>query len=302
MFEHSAHKANQESLNEVVLFGLIGAFLTESKLDANFMRSLSSSDVASLFSLPTTEKEDISGEPQYSTISSIVSVEKRGALADYADLLANVLYKAGMALKDNNLSDLSSLLEKENIDDVDTALDVISRNLSSVIQSLDDRHFVSIKREGSEHMVELPFFKNARRMVSSVFMKKCLNQSGALDHVTRKLSDMIAAPSVRTINTLIFLDILSYCSGDGEEEIKSEDTSNRSSSAIGKEVSMRCAAVVACWKLSGAIQQLVAARGLNDIKVNPILLSTFLDLVPKPNTVNNCTYHAFIPHETGQKW
>ena len=88
MFEHAAPTAYQESLNEVVLFGLIGAFLTESTLNATFMRGMSASDVASLFSLPITQKEELSQEHQESGLASLLTVEKRGAMADYAVSIA----------------------------------------------------------------------------------------------------------------------------------------------------------------------------------------------------------------------
>lgn len=99
MFEHMAPLAAQDSLTEVVLFGLIGAFLTECSLNATFMRGLSASDVASLFSLPTTQPEKLPQEQQDSGLAAVVTMEKRGGLAEYADLLASVSYHAGAALK-----------------------------------------------------------------------------------------------------------------------------------------------------------------------------------------------------------
>jgi hypothetical protein len=328
MFEHAAHTASQQSLNEVVLFGLIGAFLTESTLNATFMRGLSASDVASLFSLPITQKEELPQEQQDSGLSALLTMEKRGALADYADMLANVAYHAGAALKDNEHVDLSSLLEKENLEDADTSLELASRNLTNVIQSLDDRHFVSVKRGGDEQMVELPFLKNARRMVSAVFLKRCellgdVPNPTSAGSTPSKLQDMIAAPSVRTINTLLALGILAPRGGeeDGEDEKKSGETDSTSngnsggsgsgsgSSNIGREVAMRCAAVVACWQLSNTIQQLAASQSseLKDTVVTPIQLSIFLDSIPKTqnesdNNDDRSTFERFVPRETGQKW
>jgi hypothetical protein len=276
-----------------------------------------------MFTLPTTEKQELSEEHQASGLAAVLTMEKRGAMADYSDMLANVAYHAGAALKDNEHTDLSSLLEKENLEDADTSLELSSRNLTNVIQSLDDRHFVSVKQAGDETMVELPFLKNARRMVASVFQKRCEQladvPTASCKH-TSKLNDMVAAPSVRTINTLLSLGILTRGSGEGAEEEKagdmdrpntstSDSDSASGSSTIGKEVSMRCAAVVACWKLALTIQQLAASQSseLKEATVTPIQLSIFLDSIPKPVSDSSgcdesCPFERFIPHETGQKW
>jgi hypothetical protein len=310
MFEHTAHTASQESLNEVVLFGLIGAFLTESTLNATFMRGLSGSDVASLFSLPTMQKEELPEEHQESGLTSLLTIEKRGAMADYADMLANVAYHAGAALQENDHVDLSSLLERENLEDEQSSLELSSRNLTNVIQSLDDRHFVSVKKGRDEEMVELPFLKNARRMICSIFLKRCEHFKSAStvsdNHEFCKLCDMIPAPSVRTVNTLFSLGILARSSDEGAVEMKTDDdkctdsVSSPSSSTIGNEVAIRCAAVVACWQLSQAIAQ----QASPDLKVTPIQLSIFLDSVPKLDAGKSSfkSVETFVPKETGQKW
>lgn len=315
MFERAAHSANQSSLSDVVLFGLIGAFLTESTLNATFMRGLSASDVASLFSLPTMEREELPQEHQHGGLASCLTMEKRGALADYADMIANTLYHAGAVLQENDHVDLSSFLEKENLEDSETSLELASRNLATVIQSLDDRHFVSVKKGDDEQMIELPFLKNARRMVCSVFQKRYehfKDGSSSADLVHIKLSEVIPAPSVRTINTLLSLGILERRSDVGADEMKEgEDAAEKqgdsscssNSSAIGKEVSMRCAAVVACWKLCGLIQQ----SATSDVKVTPVQLSIFLDTLPTSNDNDSresegAPRELFSPEETGQKW
>jgi hypothetical protein len=235
-------------------------------------------------------------------------------------MLANVAYHAGAALKDNEHPDLSSLLERENLEDKDTSLESSSRNLISVIQSLDDRHFVSIKRTGVEHMVELPFLKNARRMVYTVFLKRCqlLDDVTASSEDILKVNEMIASPSVRTINTLLSLGILKRSSDEGAAESKEGDvvvsdssasSGGSGSSTIGKEVSMRCAAVVACWQLANAIQHAAGPSASNGVHVTPIQLSIFLDALPKCSgdgdgggDHDGTSFEAFIPHETGQKW
>ena len=237
------------------------------------------------------------------------------------DMLASCAYHAGAALKDNE--------HPENLEDVNTSLEASSRNLTNVIQSLDDRHFVSVKHGDEETMIELPFLKNARRMVSAVFLKRCEQLDDVpttSDRNSAKLNDMIAAPSVRTINALLSLGILSRTTGDnGAEENKTGDQKEDNSfntntsinpntsgkSTIAQEVSMRCAAVVACWQLANAIQQVALSpqnSELQKMKVTPIQLSIFLDTLPKPandSTVTNViskSHEIFVPHETGQKW
>mmetsp|Transcript_26866 Transcript_26866/g.45328 ORF Transcript_26866/g.45328 Transcript_26866/m.45328 type:complete len:317 (+) Transcript_26866:3-953(+) len=316
MFEEAARTANQNNLNDVVLFGLIGAFLTESTLNATFMRGLSASDVASLFSLPTMQKEELPQEHQHGGLASCLTMEKRGALADYADMIANTLYHAGAVLQENGHIDLSSLLEKENLEDNETSLELACRNLAAVIQSLDDRHFASVKKGNDELMIELPFLKNARRMVFSVFQKRhehFKDANTSTEQVYTKLSEMLPAPSVRTVNSLLSLGILERRDDVGADEMKvGEDIAenqgdvtgkSNSSSAIGKEVSMRCAAMVACWRLSELIQQ--TAPG--DMKVTPVQLSIFLDSLPTTgqDDVRDsvcASIEVFSPHETGQKW
>lgn len=316
MFERAAHTANQSSLSDVVLFGLIGAFLTESTLNSTFMRGMSASDVASLFSLPTMQREELPQEHQHGGLASCLTMEKRGALADYADMIANTLYHAGAALQENDHVDLSSLLEKENLEDAETPLELACRNLATIIQSLDDRHFVSVKKGSEEQMIELPFLKNARRMVCSVFQKRYehfKDASSSAELVHTKLSAMLPAPSVRTINTLLSLGILECRHDMGADETKTgEDNSDNqgessnkgsNSSAIGKEVSMRCAAVVACGKLCELIQQISTA----DMKVTPIQLSIFLDTLSTASGDNSrdsvgASREQFSAEETGQKW
>lgn len=288
MFEHMTQLAHQESLNDVVLFGLIGAFLSESKLNATFMRGLSASDISSLFSVPMTQRVD---DLESKELSSVVTMEIRGGMADYADLLANVSYSAGAALIENGFDDLSSLLEKENLDSSETSLETSCRSISSRIQSLDDRHFIASKCSRKDEMIELPFLKNARRMVMAVLLRKLGDSEEQDGIISERLREMIPAPSVCTVNTLFQMGILSYTCSDIGEEAK-----------IEKELAVRNAAVVACYELCASIEKIRLDRAKSaKHEITPIQLSKFLDAVPSGiDTINGVS--KFIPIETGKKW
>jgi hypothetical protein len=45
MYEHRCGEAIQQSLADIVLFGIFGAYIANNKLDANFMRSQTASDI-----------------------------------------------------------------------------------------------------------------------------------------------------------------------------------------------------------------------------------------------------------------
>lgn len=51
MYEHRCSEAMQQSLSDIVLFGIFGAYIANNKLDANFMRSQTASDIGTRISI-----------------------------------------------------------------------------------------------------------------------------------------------------------------------------------------------------------------------------------------------------------
>jgi hypothetical protein len=128
-FEPRATEAGQKSLADVILFGIIGAYITHQNLDAAFMKNLSSSDVGQFFSIPRMEKQ--------ASEHSWMTIEVPGAMVSYADLLSAVLQSAGSALLDAGYRDIGSFIRSCAGDGSDAAH--VVRRLGEVLRCMDDR-------------------------------------------------------------------------------------------------------------------------------------------------------------------
>lgn len=171
-YEFRSIEANQDSLSSVVLFGVLGAYLSQSDLNAEFMRTCKVLEVAKLFSLPVTEKANILSEDE--SLLSVISMEKKGGLYDYGVMLTNALNQTGKELVDNGCLNLSLLLSNylTGSDNNEHSIDSILKSIAQKVAYFDDRHFVSVldRSSGAEDMSELCFFKNLHRLIFDIYI------------------------------------------------------------------------------------------------------------------------------------
>ena len=254
-----------------------------------------------------------------------ITMEKRGALADLTDLYATVLTDAGSTLQSRGLSDMASLFAERLSGETD--MESACRDLSGIIPSLDDRHFVSVQRttppvvrfedsstshnhHQDEVMSELCFLKNARRLLCALSAKAAAAQSptwtsfpGASFH-TDTVS--LAAPSVPGINALLHLGIIAChplnTASSSSESVNTETLlKSIEAGGLGSEVALRAVAVVACHKVAEAIASRLGSAncGQEGVVVSPLQLSIYLDHV---NIAGEEFTNTFIPEESGSKW
>ena len=172
-FENQTSLANQDTLKDVITYGVMSMFLTSMKLNSATMVSMSSPDISEMFSLPRLSRNT---GLENSLSTGGFTVESRGGLADYADLLAITLVSTGRQLMERGFESFTSFLMK--VLESNNNIPEILRSICSEILSFDDRHFVSIQNtiNNSEDMLELCFFKNIRRLLLDVMIILNRNQ------------------------------------------------------------------------------------------------------------------------------
>jgi hypothetical protein len=287
--------------------------------------------------MPMTEPVELDGEQK--TTMSFLTIEKRGGLADLAEMYATVLTETGALLRSRGYPDFASLFGQ--LYSTESSIENLSREMSAIVQSLDDRHFVSVQRtspsvtfalpsqdsdsstsERSEVMSELCFHKNARRLLYAVCAKAATQNppwpSVAPAQMHSDVSSL-AAPSVKGINALLQLGILTKHPGnvcvkgqdDEEEEVEEEGRSDLQQllwtverKGMGSEVAMRAAAVVACHRLAEAVASKLRGAGAADLVVTPLKVSIYLDsvMLSESPVVGATAKDMFIPRESGGKW
>ena len=321
-FENRASEAQQPSLKDVVLFGVLGSYLSSSSIGTSYLVGLSASDVSRLFCIPTMEKtlplDSETGQP-----ISCFSVETRGALAKYADLLTNTAVFAGRSLENLGDKDFASFIRKLFTDFVDTneesklngewpkfsslftvgqeevfceKFEKLVSDLVSTIISMDDRHFTQLmKRESTEDieaeaMLELSFHKNARRLIWDI-IERLKHADESLEHRRSKFGfSILAAPSCRSITTLFQMGILERKNADSVCTLQ-KVIDDLGKAGIGTVVAVRAGAVVACHLLADEIN----SSG-EDLQVTPIEVSLYLDAICDESTP------VFSPTEGGEKF
>ena len=315
-FEKDCSALNQNSLREVLIFGMISMILSSKQLDSNMMVSMCERDIAEIFGIPT-----LSADLAASSLG--IHVESRSKLMDYAEILNRTLVLSGRALIRKGYKDLSSMLqdllsESRHIED-------LCRIISSDLVSLDDRHFVTIQHaENTEkdEVLELCFFNNVKRMIYDVLpiVQKATNPSL---HIPG-LDQCSGALTSRAISSLFQLGILQLksrrqqsegCSAEGNDPQQfGADILSLNTLGIGDVVSIRTAAVVACDRLCEAINSKLDASvassiesGNNDVgvtaqsatakaHVTPMKLSLYLESVCRTDMP------CFWPSEGAEKW
>lgn len=129
-FEPMAHLAGQQSLSEVVLFGIIGSHITKQSLDARFMKSMTSVEVSQLFSIPRLQKQQ--------SEHSWMSVEVPGPMIAYADILSSALVQdGGVLLSAAGYEGISNWLRDVLASECD--VESMCRNMPRNLAGLDDR-------------------------------------------------------------------------------------------------------------------------------------------------------------------
>ena len=296
----------------MILFGLIGAFLnnTASSLDGDFLRARTLASVSYLFSLPISESVPIEGLPQ-----TCFSMEKRGALVEYAELLADVCTTTGRELTQLKAKEIGNIIKSV----VTTPNDAQSTlySLSETISGFDDR--VEVQFEGSK--LVLPFFKNARRLLH--------NLPASLQSRDTATALTLAAPSVRTVSALIQLGILAApvsvsvtpaVSGSAVDISPLSDASVAVdvavalesrvllSASLAEDVAIRCAAVVACHQIAEQLTLLSRSTmpEWEGLSISPYGVSLFLERVcdtaaAAAAATDGCRV-LFIPHDINMKW
>jgi len=184
-----APRCGQETLGEVVLFGVLGMYLSGTSLGASSLATTTASDVASTFSIPMLEEVEDQSLPG-------VRIERRGPLASYADRLAQQLQAAGRRLGTLGHADFAGLVRAAFATGSAAGA---AGFLASQLEGLHDAG----PAEGVEG--QLAFHKNALRLVADVHARCGPRDTGlSLPDV----GELMAAPSVDTISALLQLGVL----------------------------------------------------------------------------------------------
>ena len=264
-----------------------------------------------------------------------VSMERRGGLADLAELYATVLTETGTILQSRGHRDMASLLAERLSGGTD--VEMLSRDLASILTSLDDRHFVSVQCTSSgitpqdttstEVMSELCFHKNARRLLHAV---SAASRAPPGCDALHKDKTCLAAPSARGINALLRLGVLTSHAhrldtqegaDEGDEGGEGGHSNSRTllrhveRGGMGSEVALRAVAVVACQRLAAAVQAQLSGgtSGADEVVISPLKMSIYLDSVVNSvgeggvegasvENSQNDVKGLFIPKESGRKW
>jgi hypothetical protein len=318
-FEHRSKEASQENLSDVILYGVIGAFLSNTDLHAQFMKSSNTSDCGRLFSLPMMQTEE--------SKSSLFTVETKGALYDYANMLSETMIITGKQLLEQGYADLYSLLidclriTLQESQDSLTTIDLLVKKIADKLTWLDDRHFVSVREvnSGQEEISELHFFKNIRRLLYFLHLRiieknedNSISANSALSlwkHVipSEPFDNMLASPSCRGINALFQLGILTPKSVSSDTHEISFDKIEEG--GIETEVSIRATATMACHMLCDAINAKLlntidAQKTLQRDEITPFKISLYLDYILEADSCRNvvCSNFVYIPHSGSDRW
>ncbi len=200
------------------------------------MRSRTVSSVSNLFSIPVSESAPIEGLPQ-----SCFSIEKRGALVEYAELLASTCSTTGQELAKNKAPDLGSVIRPIITNQSPSSSSIVFTSLSESVSGFDDR--VEVVSDSGAALV-LPFYKNARRLLHD--LPPALTAACPLCFA-------VPAPSILTVSALVQLGILATAGAGGEGGVRSE--------SLADDVAIRCAAVVACHRVAELLQLVGGKEG-----------------------------------------
>lgn len=318
--EDMAHLAHQSSLADVVLFGVIGAHIANSALDAKFLRNMTSSDASSLFSLPRHQ--------QVPSEHSWITIEKPGGMLPYADLLSDTMSYYGREMQRDGSRDWQQMLSKLTSGAGSMAHACIM--IASRLDRFDDR-YLDLGTSGAAPScmpVELCFFKNLRRLLHDLH---CIADIAMRDAEAPQATDAtkaraaalapfrlskrgglrtaIAAPSASTVQNLERFQVLRIRSDKPAAEATAADATTEAQLPevvrdAAYEAAVRCAAIVACHHISDMLIERLVRLGLHssaeDAAINPIRVSILLDSYPM-NESQAVTNH-FVPKVTGNKW
>ena len=311
-YEVRAKEANQSNLQDVIFFGIIGTYLTKGNIDAALMQSLRVSDLGELFSLPLFERNKAL-EQSYNL--PIATIETKGGLYDYAELLVNTLHACGAGLSQRGFPDISSYL-LHLLSSHHSTEDVV-RAVSQLCPQLDDREVVSVTSmaSGEQQVVELPFLRNARRLVYEVIrcVRRCHRDAvygadnaavaaamGGLCAVAP--DDMLAAPSLRCLSSLLRLGLLhahsdteSPSSSSPADDIEGDRASSEGDQGIAVNIagvagalSVRAAALIACHRLADTIATALSPHPPGTMTVTPMGLGVYLEWLGRDLPLEYC--------------
>lgn len=267
--------ASQETLADVVLFGVLGMFIANSKIDAAFMAACGPSDVSSLFNIPMHVSKEI--QPG-------ISVDERGPLADLADLLANTLQRTGRRLAEQKYPDLGGALL--HIADAGGSAAELVTKVAQLIEGFDDVEVVQL----NDTMFQIPFQKNAQRLVADLyhrFRERC-DKFAFPDY-----SSLYAAPSASSVTTLIQLGVLKLKDApatpadadDAAAEAQLKVTMAELSATPEACIITRAAAVLAIHRIAESMEQ----------RVEPFDMSLYCEQYNDPSKPQ------YVP-SVGNKW
>jgi hypothetical protein len=310
-----AHLAHQSSLADVVLFGVIGAHITNSALDAKFLRNMTSSDTSHLFSLP--RHEEIPSEHAW------MKIEKPGGMISYSDLLSDVMSFYGREMQRGGARDWHDMLSRlvEGAASVPHACSIIAAKLDR----FDDRYLDLGSSDASTQCspVELCFFKNLRRLLhdlhciatSAAAAAQAPEATEAVKARSRSLTPflfgargglaaVLAAPSSNGIQNLQRMHVLRILTKPSDSTTSESTTPSEVVKDAAFEAAVRCAAIIACHQISELLIEKLVKLGLDaaQYSMNPIRVSILLDnySVGSPEEFNEAD--LFVPKVTGNKW
>ncbi|CAK4582719.1 unnamed protein product [Aphanomyces euteiches] len=220
------HKYCDRGAHETMMFGVIGMYISEPRLDAAFLQGLSIDSVANYFSLPLDRDEEL---------STGIYISKPGPLKPLAEGIHKVLTETGKLCKEHGASDLGAFILAQLKDEPPRAA-VIVDALATTFPGFRDVHGEVLvlkkaqllasnlyRRFGESHAAHFRFVDLPSLTAFSDNVLPCvLNAIGILEYTP-------------ALTTLIQSGELLPCGGE-------------------QEVELRAGAIVACDKILAALR------------------------------------------------
>ncbi|CAM9685110.1 unnamed protein product [Chrysoparadoxa australica] len=156
-YEPLLQKKVQNSVEDAVKFGVIGAHLSGATFDAGYLRCVTAGDVAGGFNIPALE-------PAPSDIPGL-TIEQPGELGELVKKYAQVMNGVGQRLEELQCESLAHFVINAAGEEHSGAL-LVKSLVATFKEAFDDVEDVEADTEGEER--KLPFYKNAQAVVSEL--------------------------------------------------------------------------------------------------------------------------------------